>query len=111
MQGKALVKMARRIVPPFLDRYFAGTGSSPCDYGVVVPHQASRIGVGALTERFGFAPAQVVSNLATRGNCIAASIPLAFAEAVEAGRIARGDRVLLVGSGAGVTLGAMDLVY
>jgi 3-oxoacyl-[acyl-carrier-protein] synthase III len=111
MQGKALVKMARRIVPPFLDRYFAATGSSRCDYRVVVPHQSSRLGVSALTEHFGFAPAQVVSNLATRGNCIAASLPLAFAEAVEAGRIARGDRVLLVGSGAGVTLGAMDLVY
>jgi 3-oxoacyl-[acyl-carrier-protein] synthase III len=111
MQGKALVKMARRIVPPFLDRYFADTGASRSDYGTVVPHQASRLGVEALTANFGFTPAQVVNNLATRGNCIAASIPLAFAEAVEAGRIARGDRVLVVGSGAGVTLGAMELVY
>ncbi len=111
MQGKALVKMARRIVPPFLERHFAATGASQRDYGAVVPHQASKLGLGALTESFGFSPDQVVSNLATRGNCIAASIPLAFAEAVEAQRIARGDHVLLAGSGAGVTLGAMDLVY
>ena len=40
-----------------------------------------------------------------------ASIPLALAEAVEQGRIRRGDRLFLVGTGAGLTIGAVTLVY
>jgi 3-oxoacyl-[acyl-carrier-protein] synthase-3 len=61
--------------------------------------------------RLGFSEAQVFSNLAERGNCIAASVPLALAEAVDQGRIARGDRVVLIGTGAGLTLGALALTY
>ena len=61
--------------------------------------------------RFGFRPEQLVLNLATRGNCVAASIPLALAEAVHAGRIRRGQQVCLMGTGAGLTLGALALTY
>lgn len=111
MQGRALVKMAHRIVPPFLDGFFRRAGTDRATYDVVVPHQASRPAIESLTETFGFEESQVVSNLSMRGNCVAASIPLAFAESVESGRIQRGDRVLLLGIGAGVTLGALDLVY
>jgi 3-oxoacyl-[acyl-carrier-protein] synthase-3 len=42
---------------------------------------------------------------------VAASLPLALAEAVEQGRIRRGDRVVLIGSGAGLTLGAVALTF
>jgi 3-oxoacyl-[acyl-carrier-protein] synthase III len=111
MQGRALLKMAWRILPPFLDNFFREACTERSSYDVVVPHQASGPGVESLVDTFGFAAPQVVSNLATRGNCVAASIPLAFAEAIHSGRISRGDRVLLLGVGAGVTMGAMDLVY
>jgi 3-oxoacyl-[acyl-carrier-protein] synthase-3 len=111
MQGRAIFKMARRVVPPFLDRFFHEVGTDRSQFHAVVPHQASRLGIAALTEQFGFAERQVITNLATRGNCIAASIPLALAEAVWAGAIARGDRVLLTGTGAGLSIGAIDLVY
>ena len=50
-------------------------------------------------------------NLAERGNCVSASIPLALAEAVERRRIQRGDRVMLIGTGAGLTLGAVALTF
>ena len=61
--------------------------------------------------RLGFRPDQVYSNLPERGNCIAASIPLALAEAVAGGRIRRGDDVLLLGTGAGLTIGAIALTF
>jgi 3-oxoacyl-[acyl-carrier-protein] synthase-3 len=67
--------------------------------------------VDLLTAWLGFRPAQVICNLPQRGNCIAASIPLALAEAVESGRIQRGQRVLLAGTGAGVTLGGLGLIF
>ena len=99
------------MIGPFLDQFFDTLGWQRGDLDVVVPHQASRHAVDLLTGRLGFREQQVVQNLALRGNCIAASLPLALAEAAEAGRIRRGDKVLLVGSGAGLTLGALALTF
>jgi 3-oxoacyl-[acyl-carrier-protein] synthase-3 len=64
-----------------------------------------------LGRRFGFVPEQIVINLPDRGNCVAASIPLALAEAVEAGIVRRGSRVLHIGTGAGLTIGAVALTF
>jgi 3-oxoacyl-[acyl-carrier-protein] synthase-3 len=77
----------------------------------VVPHQASGRGTQLLVKRCGFRAEQIVVNLATRGNCVAASLPLALAEAAHAGRIRRGQRVLLIGTGAGLSLAAAALTY
>jgi 3-oxoacyl-[acyl-carrier-protein] synthase-3 len=111
MDGPAIFKRATRLIKPFLDDLLAPLGWTPADVDAVVPHQASRHGLEQLTCRFGFRPEQVIVNLPERGNCIAASIPLALAEAVEAGRIRRGHRLLLAGTGAGLTLGAVALTY
>jgi 3-oxoacyl-[acyl-carrier-protein] synthase-3 len=111
MEGTAIYRQAARRAGPFLDRFLERAGWTRASIHVVVPHQASAHAVRMLNERFGFSAAQVESNLALRGNCVAASIPLALAEAVTAGRVQRGQRVLLVGTGAGLTLGAIGLVY
>lgn len=111
MDGPAIFKKATRLIAPFLDEFFTQVGWQRSAIDVVIPHQASRHGVEQLTRRLGFVPEQVFTNLAVRGNCIAASIPLALAEAVEAGRVARGQRVALIGTGAGLTLGAVALVF
>jgi 3-oxoacyl-[acyl-carrier-protein] synthase-3 len=111
MDGGGIFRRTAKVAGPFLDRFFARAGWSREDVDVVVPHQASRHGVELLSARLGFRAEQVVSNLAERGNCVAASIPLALAEAAAAGRIRRGQRVLLVGTGAGLTLGAIGLVF
>ena len=111
MDGQGVFKMAMRLVGPFLDRFFGEAGWSRGDLDCVIPHQASRHGIDLLTARLGFRPDQIYSNLYTRGNCIAASIPLALAEAVQEGRVIHGDKVLLVGTGAGLTIGAMTLIF
>ncbi len=111
MRGPAIFKQAAREGGPFLDQFFETLGWQRSDIDAVVPHQASRHAVELFTARYGFRAEQMVLNLAIRGNCIGASIPLALAEAVESERIRRGDRVLLVGSGAGLTLGAIALTY
>lgn len=111
MRGPAIFRQASRLIGPFLDEFFAKVEWQREDLAAVVPHQASRHAVELLTSRLGFRADQVVSNLAVRGNCISVSIPLALAEAAEGGRVRRGDRVLLVGTGAGLTLGAVALVY
>ena len=111
MNGAGVYKQAVRLLGPFLDRFFTQVGWQRAEVDAVVPHQASGHGVALLSSRYGFRPAQVVTNLAERGNCVAASIPLALAEAVAAGRITRGSRVLLMGTGAGLTLGAIGLIF
>jgi 3-oxoacyl-[acyl-carrier-protein] synthase-3 len=111
MNGRAVFRQAGQLIGPFLDRFFEETGWSRESVTTVIPHQASGHAVNLLTSRLGFGDDQVFLNLRDRGNCVAASIPLALAEAVEAGRIARGDRVLLAGTGAGLTLGALALTY
>jgi 3-oxoacyl-[acyl-carrier-protein] synthase-3 len=111
MDGPALFKKSVRLFGPFLERFLAEVGWQRSMVAAVVPHQSSGRGVAQLSERFGFRPEQVIVNLPTRGNCIAASIPLALAEAVQLGRIRRGDRVLLLGSAAGLMFGAVAMTW
>ncbi|NJM07573.1 ketoacyl-ACP synthase III [Candidatus Gracilibacteria bacterium] len=110
MNGRAVYKQAAQLVGPFLEECFATLGWAPEDVAVIA-HQASGHALDLLTERYGFRPAQIFSNLAERGNCIAASLPLAFSEAVAQGFVQRGQRVLLIGTGAGLTIGAAGLVF
>ena len=111
MRGPSIFKLGMRVIGPFVDRFFAALEMDRRELDAVVPHQASRHAVELLHKHLGFEERQVISNLAERGNCISASIPLALAEAVQAGRIKRGDRILLIGSGAGLTLGAVALTF
>lgn len=111
MDGPTIFKFAAQQVGPFLQRFFEHLEWEQSDVDVLVPHQASRHAVLQLTARFGFRREQVFLNLAERGNCVAASIPLALAEAVACDTIKRGNRVLLVGTGAGLTIGACALTY
>jgi 3-oxoacyl-[acyl-carrier-protein] synthase-3 len=111
MSGTTIYKRAARLVEPFFEGFFARAGWERAQVDAVIPHQASGHAMALLRSRYGFRPEQVVSNIAERGNCVAASIPLGLAEAVAAGRVGRGDKVLLFGTGAGLTLGALGLVY
>jgi 3-oxoacyl-[acyl-carrier-protein] synthase-3 len=73
------------------------------DLALLVPHQANQRIIDAACRRLGVPDERVMSVLATTGNTSAASIPYALAEAADAGRLADGDKVLLVGFGAGMT--------
>ncbi len=72
----------------------------------VIPHQANRRIIDAVGDRLGVAPEQVFINLEKYGNTSAASVAIALDEAVQTGRIQRGDLVLLVVFGAGLNWGA-----
>ena len=109
MDGPAIFRHALTHMKPFMDDFLAKIAWTPADVDAFVPHQASRHGIEAVSTRLGFTPSQVISNIALRGNCVAASIPLALCEALESGRIERGQRVVLAGTAAGLTLGAVAL--
>jgi 3-oxoacyl-[acyl-carrier-protein] synthase-3 len=111
MEGPAIFKQASRLFKPFFASFLAALQWEPEQVDAVVPHQASRHAIELLTRRMGFRSEQVINHLAIRGNCVSASIPLALAEAVALGRIQRGDRIFLLGTGAGLTLGAVALTF
>jgi 3-oxoacyl-[acyl-carrier-protein] synthase-3 len=72
----------------------------------VIPQQANKRIIDAISDRLGAKPEQVFVNLHKYGNTSAASIAIALDEAVSSGRIARGDLILLIVFGGGLTWGA-----
>ncbi len=108
MDGPGVYKMARRRVAVVFKKVLRKTGVTQDDIALVIPHQASGPGVEAV-EHYGFPPEKIVNIVRTQGNCVAASLPLALAAAHEEGRIARGDRILFAGTGAGLSVAAAIL--
>jgi 3-oxoacyl-[acyl-carrier-protein] synthase III len=111
MDGPAIFRFATRQMEPFLRQFLADIGWSIGDVDLLVPHQASLPAIRLLSARLGFSEAQTFINIGKRGNCIGASLPLALAEAAASGRLQRGMRVLLAGTAAGLTIGAVALVF
>jgi 3-oxoacyl-[acyl-carrier-protein] synthase-3 len=77
------------------------------DISLIIPHQANIRILDKLAERLGAQPGQVFCNVDKYGNTSAASIPIALDEAVRAGRLERGDKLLLCAFGGGFTWGSM----
>ena len=72
----------------------------------IIPHQANRRIIDAVATRLGAGQDQLFVNLQKFGNTSAASVAIALDDAVQSGRIQRGDLVLLIVFGAGLTWGA-----
>lgn len=78
-------------------------GLTAADVSLVIPHQANARIIGAIAERLGLPSERVFMNLDKYGNTSAATIPVALDEANKAGRLNKGDVVLLVAFGGGFT--------
>ncbi|MEV8631407.1 beta-ketoacyl-ACP synthase 3 [Streptosporangium sp. NPDC051023] len=73
------------------------------DVDHIVPHQANIRIINSILSHTGLDPERLVTNLDRYGNTASGSIPIALAEALDAGRVKNGDLVLLAGFGAGMT--------
>lgn len=108
MEGPRIYRLTARVMRELLDRVLAQAGLGLCDVDLIVPHQASGPAL-ALLARWGVPEDKTVNILHQTGNCIAASLPLALAMAAKQRRLARGDTVLLLGTGAGLSVAAAVL--
>jgi len=81
-------------------------GLSPKDVDLMIPHQANRRIITATADRLGLACDKVIINIDKYGNTTAGTIPLATRDAIETGRLKKGDLVLFAAVGAGYTVGA-----
>ncbi len=106
MSGNATFKIAVQKLEEVSREALAHNGFSTDDVDVVVPHQANRRIIDAAAERLDIDKGKVFSNIHKYGNTSAASIPIALAEAYEKGVIKKGNLVLLMVVGSGLTWGA-----
>ncbi len=109
MDGKAAFKISATYIDDFVANLFKGTTLTLKDMDVVIPHQASMLAMHHLRKKLGIPAEKLVDIFATNGNQIAASIPTAFHHARINGNIKSGGNVLLIGTGAGISLSAMVL--
>jgi 3-oxoacyl-[acyl-carrier-protein] synthase-3 len=111
MDGKKVFRLASDHMPKFVDDLLGSAGMSLADIDWIVPHQASQLAIHHLIKRLNFIPQKVVNIFKYYGNQVAASLPTALDIAVRDGRIVRGDKLLLLGTGAGLSMGGALLEY
>ena len=107
--GGELRDIVRSLDPAIATRVFAATGTTPDDYALFVVHQVTAPFADEMTERLGFPRERVVRTIEDYGNVASATLPLALACARDAGRVSRGDRVLFVGLGAGISVATLAI--
>ena len=103
MDGPEVFRRAVRVVVESSNAALARAGLTAAGVDWFVPHQANARIIDAAASRLGFPPERTFVNIDRYGNTSAASIPIALAEAADAGRLHRGDLVLLSGFGAGMS--------
>lgn len=106
MNGKEVFKVAVRVMEKATREILERHNLTPDDVALVIPHQANIRIIEMLASRLGLPLDRFGLNIDRLGNTSAASIPLVLDEALRAGRIQRGDLVLMVAFGAGLTWGA-----
>lgn len=106
MAGREVFKHAVNKLSSVVDEALAANNMAREDVQWLVPHQANIRIIEAMGKKLGLPRERVVVTVDRHANTSAASVPLALAEAVNDGRIKRGDLVLLEAIGGGLTWGA-----
>ena len=102
-EGQAIFKHAVRGMVDSVERTLERAGMTVADVDIVVPHQANERIIAAAMHRLDVPDEKVFLNIAEHGNTSAASVPMALADALAAGRVAPGDIVLMTAFGGGLT--------
>ena len=104
MEGQAVYRWATTTLPALARRALDQADLELADLAAVVPHQANLRITESMVRALKLPSHVVVArDVADSGNTSAASIPLALARLLETGEVRRGDPVLLLGFGAGLT--------
>lgn len=101
--GREVYKFAVNVMGESAERSLQKSGLSGADVDLFVPHQANIRIIKSATEKLGMPIEKVFLNVEKYGNTSAASVPIALSEAKREGRLQRGDNVVVVGFGAGLT--------
>ena len=105
--GAALKQAFVDIAPSVACRLVRESCRSFDDFDRILVHQATLPYLEEMLDVTGIPPSRVEVTVTTLGNMAAASLPVAFLQAVDRGAINRGDRVLWLGLASGISVGAM----
>ena len=108
MNGKVLFQAASRNMPGFIERFVALGGVEPAAADWVIAHQASREAIELMRRRLRIAPDRMPVRFEEFGNQVSASIPEGLATLFRSGRLQPGHRILVLGTGAGLLIGATE---
>jgi 3-oxoacyl-[acyl-carrier-protein] synthase III len=108
-EGSQVFKYAVRRMAEMSSHLLERNGFTNEDLALLVPHQANLRIIRATQERLGVDDSKVMVNIQRYGNTTAGTIPLGLRDAVEQGRLRKGDLVLIVTVGAGYTTGGVLL--
>ncbi len=103
--GAQVFKYAVRKMEELCIRLLERHNLTPKDVKLLIPHQANRRIIIGVAERLGMDLEHVIINIDRFGNTTGATIPLATRDAVESGKLKKGDVVLFAAVGAGLTAG------
>jgi len=105
-EGQQVFKYAVRKMYESCKQLLDRNGFTSRDVGILIPHQANGRIIAASAERLGLPPEKVLINIDRYGNTTAATLPLATRDAIQQGRLHKGDLVVFAAVGAGYTVGA-----
>lgn len=111
MNGRQLISMTLRYLGDFLSQFESQNGISLSDYDYIVPHQTSKMGNDYFMQQYQLQENQVVNTLGDYGNCVASSIPLGLHTLYEQKKLQSGKNILLIGTAAGLSIGAIQLKF
>jgi 3-oxoacyl-[acyl-carrier-protein] synthase III len=109
MDGKAVFKLAVRVLDKSAEEALAHNKLKASDLDWFIPHQANLRIIDGIADKIGLPHERVIRTVAKHGNTSAASVPLALDAAVRDERIKAGHLVLLQGVGGGMTWGSVLL--
>jgi len=111
MNGRAVYSFAVKAVTETIERLLTDVGVGVEDLARIIPHQANARIVQAAGKRLGIPEEKFYLNIEEYANTSAASIPIAMDELSRAGGLKKGDMILTVGFGAGLTYGGNIIVW
>jgi 3-oxoacyl-[acyl-carrier-protein] synthase-3 len=110
MKGKKAILTSIEALTAMIENIGNEAGMKISDFDLLIPHQASQ-SLGLVMRKIGVPTDKYIDIVTDYGNMVSASVPFAWNYALRNGRIKKGDKVLLIGTAAGLTLNAMILNY
>jgi 3-oxoacyl-[acyl-carrier-protein] synthase-3 len=111
MDGKKLIRLTVERLDPFVAKIERNNQCKISEFDYIVTHQTSKFGNEYFLKNFNLTKDKVVETLSIYGNCISASIPLGLENLINQNNSLIQKKVILLGSGAGLSLGAMVLDF
>jgi 3-oxoacyl-[acyl-carrier-protein] synthase III len=111
MDGSGMIKLVKKHFDGFMNEMKEKTKYSIKDFDAIITHQASRYGNEFFLNNYLPNVSQMVDTLSIYGNCISASIPLGLELLINNNFDTKNKKILILGSGAGLSLGALILEF